>query len=107
MRTLPCLVLALGLTAGTTVAQAQTGNCDAIRAGIDAKIRASGATGYALTVVDADAKVPAGKVVGSCAVGTKKIVYAPADAAASAPRDEPILTECRDGTVKRGGDCPK
>ena len=108
MRALTAIFLAVGLSAAATAAQAQADNCETIRAGIDAKIRASGASGYALTVVDADAKVPVGRVVGSCAVGTKKIVYAPADAAASAPaRDEPILTECKDGSVTRGGDCKK
>lgn len=80
-------------------------NCDEIRARIDAKIRASGASGYALVVVDKDAKV-SGKVVGSCELGRRQIVYAAR--AASAPRsEEPILTECKDGTVRRGGDCPR
>lgn len=104
MRHLP-LVFAGTLFAAATAAQAQAANCDSIRAGIDAKIRASGASGYTLAVVAADAKVD-GKVVGSCERGTKKIVYA-TGAPASAPQDAPILTECKDGTVTRGGDCKK
>lgn len=88
-------------------------NCEAIRMQIDAKLKASGVARYALTTVDAGAAVH-GKVVGSCDLGRKKIVYAQTDGAApaSAPRatagrarKEPMLTECKDGTVSLGGDC--
>lgn len=84
------------------------GNCDAIRAQIDAKVRASGVADFALTVVDADAKAE-GKVVGSCALGARKIVYTrtPGTAAAPAPTAAAgarVLTECRDGSVTYG-DC--
>lgn len=85
--------------------------CDEIRAGIEAKIRAAGVSRFTLSTVPADARAP-GKVVGSCELGTKKIVYvvqSPAAAAsapaAASPRDERILTECRDGTISLGGDC--
>lgn len=101
------IVLAAGLSATAALAaHAQAGNCDAIRAGIDTKIRASGASGYALTVVDTDAKVE-GRVVGSCGRGTKKIVYAAGGAASAPPAEDAILTECKDGSVTRGGDCRK
>jgi hypothetical protein len=102
------------------------GTCDAVRTLIDTKIKASGVTDYSLIVVEADAKVGAGKVVGTCDRDQRKIVYmrgdtaAPAGTAAptassaptrtSAPRrggNEAILTECKDGTVSRGGDCRK
>lgn len=73
-------------------------NCEAIRARIDAKVRASGTKDYAVTVVGAEAKV-AGRVVGSCELGTKKIVYT------RLTRDNEVITECRDGRVVRGGDC--
>lgn len=99
------LVVACTLSVAATSAGAQAANCDSIRTGIDAKIRASGASGYTLAVVATDAKID-GKVVGSCERGTKKIVYA-IGAPASAPQEAPILTECKDGTVTRGGDCKK
>jgi len=111
-----CLLTLALAGIGATAGAAST--CDALRATIDAKIRASGVAGYTLTTVEADAKAD-GKVVGTCEQGKKKIIYqrdaaAPsADAAsrpagsASRPRDEPILTECKDGTVSRGGDCRK
>lgn len=101
------------------------GTCDAVRTLIDTKIKASGVTDYSLTVVEADAKVVAGKVVGTCDRDQRKIVYlrgnppaagAAASTAASAPTrtsaprrggNEAILTECKDGTVSRGGDCRK
>lgn len=83
-------------------------SCDAILSQIDAKIRASGVTRFTLTTVDADAPV-VDKVVGTCDLGTKKIVYAQTDVPASPPqpRSEPILTECKDGSVSVGGDCKK
>jgi hypothetical protein len=108
------------LACAGTAAQA-AGNCDQIKAQIDAKVRAGGVAQFSLSVVDADAHA-AGKVVGSCDRGTRKIVYvagagataaaapaAPASKPAGAKRraDEPILTECKDGSVSLGGDCRK
>lgn len=99
------LAIALSLAVAAGASSAQSASCETLRTQIDAKVRASGASGYTLSIVAADAKV-AGKVVGNCELGTKKIVYA-AGAPASAPREAPILTECKDGTVTRGGDCKK
>jgi hypothetical protein len=89
-------------------------NCEPIRTQIDARVRASGVTDFVLSVVEADARV-IGKVVGSCDLGTKKIVYnqpSPSSSSSSArpkakPTEEPILTECKDGSVTVGGDCKK
>lgn len=89
-------------------------SCEVLRDRIDAKIRASGAAHYTVTTVDADAAVgSSAKVVGSCELGTKKLVYARGGevgavaAAPARPRGEPILTECKDGSVSVGGDCKK
>ena len=102
--------------AGAGPAALAASNCDEIKAGIDAKVRAGGVTQFTLTVVDADAKAE-GRTVGSCDRGSKKIVYragtasgapaAPAAPASSAAKrkPEPILTECKDGSVSVGGDC--
>jgi len=90
-------------------------NCETLRTQIEAKIAASGVTRFTVTTVDANAEA-AGQVVGSCDLGSKKIVYqregAPAPDAAPArpgagPADEEILTECKDGTVSVGGSCKK
>lgn len=105
-------VLLCGVTGVAGAAQ----SCEQLRERIDAKVRASGATHYTVTTVDADAAVgSSAKVVGSCELGTKKIVYlrgeagavAAAPAAPVRPRGEPILTECKDGSVSVGGDCRK
>lgn len=89
------------------------GNCDEIRQRIEAKIRAGGVSQFTLAVVDAAASTP-GRVVGTCDLGRQRIVYQAgantASAANAAPtpvrsKDEPMLTECKDGTVKLGGDC--
>lgn len=89
-------------------------NCEALRSQIEAKIGAAGVTRFSVTTVDANAPA-AGQVVGSCELGSKKIVYQREDGSASggaaaAPRprgSEPILTECKDGTASVGGDCRK
>lgn len=121
-----CLSAALiaVVASGVAAANPTPGNCDALREQIEAKIRTSGVASFTLAVVDADAPAD-GKVVGSCDRGSRKIVYARgtgAAAAASAPmpapgvsppasaparRDTPVLTECKDGTVRYGGDCPR
>jgi hypothetical protein len=103
--------------ASAGAAHAAAENCEALRTQIESKIAASGVTRFTVTTVDANAEA-AGQVVGSCELGSKKIVYqregAPAPDAAlpgtpSAPRagGERILTECKDGTVSVGGDCKK
>ena len=99
------------LLASSASHAADTNNCEAIRAQIDAKVRASGVSDFALSVVAADSRVN-GRVVGSCDLGSRKIVYdkasspsvAPAQSRTS-PRQERILTECKDGSVSMGGNC--
>ena len=81
-------------------------NCDSIRDQIDAKIRASGVSRFTLTVVDAAATAP-GRNVGSCERGSRKILYVPDGKAASQGGAGALLTECKDGTVSRGGNCGK
>jgi len=85
--------------------------CESLRAEIEAKIRANGVAQFTVAVVDANAAVE-GQVVGTCAQGGRKIVYARQDGIApgAAPQrpaqdGERVLTECRDGTVSVGGDC--
>lgn len=85
--------------------------CETLRAQIETKIAAAGVTHFTVTTVDAGAAA-AGQVVGSCELGSKKIVYqreqlSGAEAAPARPRGEPMLTECKDGSVKVGGDCPR
>ncbi|MET3390893.1 hypothetical protein ABIC33_001516 [Variovorax sp. 1140] len=111
-------VLAL---AGAAVSAHAAEDCEALRTRIEQKIAASGVARFTVTVVDANASAE-GQVVGSCELGTKKVVYlkdagaAPAPAPASVPAssapkpapaqgaDEPMITECKDGTVTMG-DC--
>lgn len=112
MRSTRWTALGLGLMTGAAFA----GDiCEPLREHIEFQIASTGATGFAVIVVDADAEV-AGKVVGTCARGARKLVYVragtpqatgrparPAAATvASRTEDEDIITECRDGTVVRG-----
>lgn len=97
------LVLLPGL-----LAPAQAITCDELRDQIDAKLRAGGLTRYSLLVVDAGASAPAGRVLGSCDRGARRILQLPGGGATRpAARDDAILTECRDGSVKMGGSCRK
>lgn len=98
------------LLAGHATAQTPPNGlaCDDLRARIEAQIRAAGVTHFSVTAVDASASAP-GRVVGQCERGARKLVYrqhgaADAPAPARRPHDD-ILTECRDGTVTRGGRC--
>lgn len=93
------LVLAFAPTASLA------SNCEEIQKQIEARIRASGATGWTLSTVPVDKPAP-GKVVGQCDRGRQKIVYQRA-ASSPARSEPPILTECKDGTVSLGGDCTK
>lgn len=92
--------LVLLIATATAASAAQASNCDAIRAQIDAKIKARGVTNHSLTVVGVDDKVT-GKVVGTCDQGRRKIVYAQGD------RAEPVITECKDGSSPVDGVCRK
>ena len=114
----PILAVLALLLAGPA---ARADNCEAIQAEIEAKFRANGISGTRLATVDMDAEVP-GRVVGRCGQGSRKIVVvqagvpepgavpreaAPATPAAPAARRREVITECRDGTVVLGGDCPR
>jgi hypothetical protein len=85
-------------------------NCDAVREGIEKKIRANGVAEFTLEVIDAAASAP-GKVVGNCARGTRTIVYrrgeAGAAAAPSTPAPAAVITECKDGSAPVNGQCPR
>jgi Protein of unknown function (DUF1161) len=128
------LPLAIPLALACTASYAS--NCEALRAQIEGKIKAAGVASFTVTVVDTTASA-AGKVVGSCDKGAKKIIYvqnpapggampaaapqastakAPASAAkapasmAKAPtqaKRDAILTECKDGSTSIGGSCKK
>lgn len=67
-------LLAVGLLsiAGTTLAAGKP--CEELKAEIDAKIQAKGASSYTLEVVD-KGSVTDKTVVGSCEGGAKEIVY--------------------------------
>lgn len=109
-----CLGLAALLLAGAAHAQNNTGaSCETLRAQIESRIAAAGVAQFSVTTVDANAPAN-GKVVGSCELGSKKIVYEVKDAKAPSqgqvapkPRGPAIVTECRDGSVSMGGDCRK
>ncbi len=74
----PALLLFAALPAA-----AADDNCEAIRDQIEARVRGSGVQRFSLAVVDAAASAP-GRVVGSCARGSRKILYTVA-AGASGP----------------------
>lgn len=68
------LLLAVGLLGMAGSAFAAGTSCDTVKGDIDAKIKAKGASGYSLEVVEKGSAAD-GKAVGSCEGGTKEIVY--------------------------------
>lgn len=117
----PALALVLLMLAGAAQAQ---GNCESIRAGIEAKIRAAGVADVSVVTVDAASSAP-GREVGRCERGSRKILYQRSAAGAApttavtppaaqpavkpavkpAAAAAPVITECKDGRVTVGGDC--
>jgi|WetSurMetagenome_2_1015567.scaffolds.fasta_scaffold18886_5 hypothetical protein len=112
--------LALG---GGVALPAWAVSCDALRASVEAKIRRNGVSDFSVSVIDAN-KTPNGRVVGSCELGTKKLVYVPgsqAVAPVAAPTSPPLpspsaslgfggermIVECFDGKVYTEGPCKK
>ena len=65
-------MLVLGLSGSVW---AQRKSCEELKAEIDAKIRKNGVEMFTLDIVDMDAQVAEGKVVGTCDGQTRKIVY--------------------------------
>lgn len=92
-----------GLALLAVSAAAQGRSCESLRDEIARKFEAGGVRQPDLRVVAADAE-PGGRVVGQCAQGSRRIVYV-AGGTAARRAAEPVLTECRDGTVSVGGDC--
>jgi hypothetical protein len=77
-------------------------NCEALRTQIEQKILAAGVASFSLSVVDAAASAP-GRTVGSCAKGTRRIVYDNHGATGTVtPR---VITECSDGSAPADGVC--
>lgn len=60
--------------AAAPAAAAAKGNCEDVKASIDAKIKAKGVKAFTLEIVGKD-EAQGAKVVGSCEAGTKKITY--------------------------------
>lgn len=89
--------------------------CTELQMQIENKIRTTGLSQFTVSIADVNAPT-AGKVVGSCEGGAKKLIYtlasSPIDTSFAPPvppksKVEQILTECRDGSVSMGGDCKK
>jgi hypothetical protein len=91
--------------AASAAATAAGENCDVLRGQIESRIAAAGVASFSVRVVDADATVDTGRVVGTCGRGSRKIVYETQAAPASAPARSQMLTECRDGSMPAGGTC--
>jgi hypothetical protein len=94
-------------------------DCEELRSAVEARIRAHGVKSFTVAVVDADAKTT-GRAVGSCELGSKKLVYAQRpDQAAPGPSSAPVraiaparpkaevITECADGRVITQGNCKR
>lgn len=107
-RTAACALAALAALAASRSAEAL--DCRTLSEQIAAKLRAGGLERFTLATVDS-ATPSAGRVVGSCEQGTRKIVYLAAvvrGASSNAPArrvERQIITECRDGSTPADGRC--
>jgi hypothetical protein len=96
-------------------------SCEDLRAEVESKIRSTGVAEFTISIVEASASAP-GRIVGTCDQGSRKLLYTqakstvagtkapagPSPASASPGRNvEPILTECKDGSVAVNSDCKK
>ena len=89
-------------------------DCEQLRSEVVHRYESGGIASPDIQLLPSSAAA-SGKVVGTCALGTKKLVYAGAKGApssASSPASArppgagaPVLTECKDGTVSMGGSC--
>ncbi|MDR3416349.1 MAG: DUF1161 domain-containing protein [Nevskia sp.] len=91
MKHLQAILSAAALAVGLASAQALATTCDQVQASIDAKIKANGVKDYTLEAVPV-AEVKDRKVVGTCEVGTKKIVYTRAAKPATTQTVEQVST---------------
>ncbi|MBC9252949.1 hypothetical protein A9179_22030 [Pseudomonas alcaligenes] len=66
-------LLLLGLLSGAAVAAPKP--CEELKREIEIKVQASGVTSYTLEIVAVKEVKDASMVVGSCAGGSKKIIY--------------------------------
>ena len=109
----PTTALALLLACGAAAAAP----CEPLRREIEAKIARAGVAEFSVTAVEAAASAP-GKVVGSCEQGAMKIMYerltrSDGNARPAPPKPPPplersnegVITECKDGSVVRAGNC--
>jgi Protein of unknown function (DUF1161) len=98
----PWLISIAWTLAGASGAAGAAQSCEDLRSQIESKISGAGVSNFKVIVVQGSEAVR-GQVVGSCELGTRKIVYQ--RDSIPVPRNERILTECKDGTVSVGGDC--
>ena len=68
------ILLTAAIVFCSTSAFAEIKSCDALKAEIEAKLKAKGVKEYALEIIPAD-QVKDQKIIGSCDGGTKKISY--------------------------------
>lgn len=67
------MAVALGLLSGATLAAPKS--CEALKQEIEVKVQAAGVASYTLEIVANDEVEDENMVVGSCANGTRKIIY--------------------------------
>ena len=109
-----CVALAVVSAAVPSLAAGK--DCEQLRSEVMRRYEAGGIAAPQLQLLPSSA-VTRGKVVGSCELGSRKLVYlggkgasAPAPGASTTnarppAAAAPVLTECKDGTVSMGGSC--
>jgi hypothetical protein len=115
---LPIGSVAVGVAAFIHASSAQAISCEELRSSVEAKFRSNGVKTFSITVVEASDRA-AGQVVGTCELGSRKLIYsrlqdqASSSVRAAAPSTSSsspmpnVITECADGRVVTQGGCKR
>jgi hypothetical protein len=108
------MAFVLAAACGAAPCLAAGKDCEQLRSEVARSYEAGGIASPELQLLPSSAAT-SGKVVGTCELGSRKLVYlvgrsAPASAtppvtARPPGAAAPVLTECKDGTVSMGGSC--
>ena len=108
----------VGVAALILASAAHAISCEELQSSVEAKFRSNGVKTFSIAIVEANARAT-GQVVGTCALGSKKLIYsrlqdpaspsvqaAPPLASGSSPKSS-VITECADGRVVTQGGCKR
>ena len=110
------LIIAVAALGAASAARAIS--CEELRSSVEAKIQSKGVKHFSVSIVEIHTTA-SGQVVGTCELGSKKLIYSKLGSQTSAsvqatpplqPSSSPrasVVTECADGRVITQGSCKR